>query len=217
MNIERDITLQTLKSKLNFANIPGWGAQMQMSPPYRQALVDEGKFDLKNPRIAAVLILIYEENGILKFPVIHRNTYPGVHSNQVGFPGGKIESEDQNLAETAIRESQEEIKAIPDKIEILGELTELFIPPSNFLVYPFVGLYHDLPQFEPSDLEVKKIIPMNLIEFLQNSKKTELTVHSHGKDYQVPAFDLENGPKIWGATAMMLNEFHTFLTNSLDL
>src|SRR5690606_26308386 len=115
------ISFNHLRDKLDFNQIPGWTAQHEMSPPDRQTLVDRGSFNLKNPRVAAVLILIYEEEGILKFPVIHRNTYAGVHSNQIGFPGGKVEEMDLNLAHTAMRECHEEINADPDNIEILGE------------------------------------------------------------------------------------------------
>src|SRR5690606_15561515 len=156
---------------------------------------------------AAVLILIYEEEGILKFPVIHRNTYAGVHSNQIGFPGGKVEEMDLNLAHTAMRECHEEINADPDNIEILGELTELFIPPSNFLVYPFMGLYHNIPKFKPCDYEVKQILPITLENFLLDPQKSNLVLNHHGESYNVPAFNLSNNMKVWGATAMMLNEF----------
>ena len=211
------ISLNDLKEKLDFTQIPGWPAQREMSPPDRQKLVDEGRFNPTKPRIAAVLILIYEDEDELKFPVILRNTYPGVHSNQIGFPGGKIEKTDKDLKETAKRESLEEINADSDKIEILGELSQLFIPPSNFLVHPFVGIFKGKPEFKPCDLEVQEIIHIPLDDFLLNSNKTELVLQHKGKPYHVPAFELENGMKIWGATAMMLNEFYTFLNNSLSL
>ena len=196
---------------------PGWIAQREMSPPDRQKLVDEGRLNPSNPRTAAVLILIYEESERLKFPVILRNTYKGVHSNQIGFPGGKVEESDKNLEETAKRESFEEINANPEKIEVLGELSEIFIPPSNFLVYPYVGIYKSLPDFKPCDFEVKEIIHIDLIDFILNSDKRMITLKHKSKPYVVPAFQLENGMQIWGATAMMLNEFHAFLRNSLSL
>jgi len=211
------ISFNHLRDKLDFNQIPGWTAQHEMSPPDRQTLVDRGSFNLKNPRVAAVLILIYEEEGILKFPVIHRNTYAGVHSNQIGFPGGKVEEMDLNLAHTAMRECHEEINADPDNIEILGELTELFIPPSNFLVYPFMGLYHNIPKFKPCDYEVKQILPITLENFLLDPQKSNLVLNHHGESYNVPAFNLSNNMKVWGATAMMLNEFYRFTRNSLHL
>lgn len=205
-----------LREKLNFNEIPGWSAQKAMSPPYRQELVDNSSYSFQSPKIAAVLILIYQKSGKLYFPLIHRNTYPGVHSNQIGFPGGKIEK-DETLDKTAIRECYEEIYASTNNIEILGELTELFIPPSNFLVYPFIGLYNDIPNFKPCDKEVKSIIPLHLESFLKDPKKTTLNITLSKKTYPVPAFELPNDMKVWGATAMILNEFRTFVINSLNL
>lgn len=211
------LDLKNISSFFKKQNTPGWSAQKQMAPPYRQNLVDQARFNPAKPKIAAVLIMIYEEKGELYFPVIHRNTYPGVHSNQIGFPGGRVEAIDQNLQATALRESLEEINAKPNLIEIVGELSQLFIPPSNFIVHPFVGIYKGKPNFIASEEEVKAIIPLNLKEFIfhpnivQHSVKVDETLH------QVPAFALPNGLICWGATAMMLNEFLVFLRNSLNL
>lgn len=212
-----NITFDILRERLQFNQKPGWKSQLEMAPPDRQNLVDNGRYNLKKPRIAAVLILIYKEGNQLKFPVILRNTYKGVHSNQIGFPGGKVEKEDQNLAATAIRESEEEIDAKPENIEILGELTELFIPPSNFMVYPFVGLYHGEPNFTPCDYEVRKIFSIDLQQFLTHPKKTQLMLEHNGANYPVPCYHLIDDINIWGATAMMLNEFREFSINSLHL
>uniref|UniRef100_UPI0039A58386 NUDIX hydrolase n=1 Tax=Ornithobacterium rhinotracheale TaxID=28251 RepID=UPI0039A58386 len=196
---------------------PGWSAQKVMAPPYRQSLVDKAKYNPANPKLAAVLIIIYEEKGELYFPVIHRNTYPGVHSNQIGFPGGRVESADENLQATALRESLEEINANPNCIEIVGELSQLFIPPSNFMVHPFVGVYNGKPDFIPSEREVKAIIPLKLNEFIHSPNIIEHTVVVDNIAHQVPAFALPNNLICWGATAMMLNEFLVFLRNSLNL
>lgn len=212
-----NIQLLDLKDKINFNDIPGWRIQKEMSPPYREALLKKNKEIIKDARIAAVLILIYEENGILKFPVILRNTYKGVHSNQIGFPGGKIEDVDKNLEETAIRETHEEIGANPEDIEILGALTPLYIPPSNFMVHPFVGIYHASPDFTPCDYEVNQIIPIDLFAFLSASNRSSMLISKRNQTVEVPAFALENGMKIWGATAMMLNELQFIVKKSLNL
>ncbi len=209
-------SLQNIARQLDFEATPGWQAQIEMAPPYRQSLVDSGRLDV-SPKIAAVLILLYEDNGRLKFPLILRNTYPGVHSNQIGFPGGKVEAQDKNLSETAIRETHEEIAASPSKIKILGELTQLFIPPSNFLVYPFVGIYKGNSNFKPNDKEVNKIIPVDLLEFQKSENKILHSVNVRNKETLVPAFRLPENQIVWGATAMMLNEFRVFSKESLNL
>lgn len=216
--MNRKISLATIKRKLKFGDIPGWVAQKAMSPPYRQQLIDEGKVNVHKPKVAAVMILIYEEDGILKIPLIHRNSYPGVHSNQVGFPGGRVEEGDENLAATALRETYEEIGAHPEQIDVLGELSELYIPPSNFLVYPYVGIYCDgKPDFVPCEEEVQEIITLDLYNFVYNSRIVNHKLIFREKEVNVPAFELDNGMIVWGATAMMLNEFSSFVKKSLPL
>ncbi|AFL98283.1 CoA pyrophosphatase [Ornithobacterium rhinotracheale] len=212
-----NLTSSNIKSLFRNTKTPGWKAQKVMAPPYRQNLVDKARYNPANPRIAAVLIIVYEENGELYFPVIHRNTYPGVHSNQIGFPGGRVESVDGDLQDTALRESLEEINANPNCIEIVGELSQLFIPPSNFMVHPFVGVYKGEPNFIPSEREVKAIVPLKLNEFIHSPNIIKHTVVVDNIAHQVPAFALPNNLICWGATAMMLNEFLVFLRNSLNL
>lgn len=211
------ISYQKIRQALRRATPPGWVAQKKMAPPYRQTLVDKGKYNPNQPKIAAVLILIFIKDNQLYFPLIHRNTYPGPHSNQIGFPGGKIEETDDNLQQTAVRETYEEIHALPDKIEVLGKLTQLFIPPSNFIVHPFIGLYNAPPLFVPDEHEVKNIIHVNLLNFLQNPPTTTHSVHTEMGQFQVPAFNIDNNQIVWGASAMILNEFLSLLQDTLEL
>lgn len=212
-NLE-DLDLKKISSILNFEQIPGWEAQKVMSPPDRVKLIDKNKDIFKEAKIAAVLLLLYQEDNRLKLPVFLRQSYKGVHSNQIGFPGGKVEKKDLNLQATAIRESKEEIGATPENIEILGKLTQLYIPPSNFMVHPFVGIYNSKPDFTPCDFEVKEIITIDLIDFISNTQTTTISL---SKQRTAPAFELENGMKIWGATAMILNEFSVFVRKMLNL
>ncbi|MGI9527262.1 MAG: NUDIX hydrolase [Weeksellaceae bacterium] len=213
-----DLKIGEIKSALNFDKLPGVEAQLVLAPPYRAQLIEENKLNNnKNPRIAAVLILLYKENNEWHFPVILRNTYKGVHSNQIGFPGGKVELQDKNLAATATRESFEEINSQVNDVEVLGQLTSLYIPPSNFIVHPFIGIYHQEPQFVPCDREVQQIIPIKLEDFMFNLKTVDLEIQSKGKRTLVPSYELPDGLKIWGATAMMLSEFYVFIKKSLNL
>lgn len=200
--------LDELKLKLeNYdSELPGWNAQSRLSPPYRE------KYDLEeikktNPRIASVMILLYEnDEGDIEFPVTLRHTYEGVHSNQFSLPGGSFEPEDINLSYTAIRETMEELGVEEENIEILKQLSELYIPPSNFIVYPFIGIYHGVPEFIPEQQEVAEIIPLDLQAFLQaepiqyERKFSEYTV-------EIPGYELGEDAYIWGATAMILSEF----------
>lgn len=191
-------------------NLPGFEAQKILSPPYRFDY-DLDEIKKNNPRVAAVLILLYEnELGDLEFPIILRHTYEGIHSNQYGLPGGSFEPEDINLEQTAIRETVEELGVEFDNIEILQQLTELYIPPSNFLAYPFIGRYHGTPEFYPDEFEVADLVPIDL-EALLNANHT--TFERQFSDYlvEIPAYEIGENEYIWGATAMILSEFKIFI------
>lgn len=204
--------LEELKEKLGSyeSNLPGLEAQLRLSPPYRE------KYDMEevkktNPRIAAVMILLYEnEEGDIEFPVTLRHTYEGVHSNQFSLPGGSFEPEDISLEYTAIRETVEELGIAEENIEIIKQLTELYIPPSNFIVYPFIGIHHGAPEFFPDDNEVAEIIPLDLEAFLSAQP---VSFERKFSDYlvDIPGYELGENAYIWGATAMILSEFGSLL------
>lgn len=144
-----------------------------------------------------------------------RTTYPGVHSSQIGFPGGKVEDEDQNLLETAKRETFEEVGVPPGRIQTIKSLSEIYIPPSNFLVQPYLGLYPDVQPFILDPNEVQELVEVNVNDFLDetNLMQQRLTT-SYANNILVPAFRL-NGYTVWGATAMMLSEIKDLLQKVL--
>lgn len=204
--------LDDLKAKLESYDkeLPGFEAQKKLSPPYRNTY-DIEEVKKNNPRIAAVMILLYEnEFGDVEFPVILRHTYEGVHSNQFSLPGGSFEPEDIDLAYTALRETVEELGVEEDNIEIVKQLTELYIPPSDFLVYPYIGIYHGLPDFLPDESEVAEIVPIDLEAFLHAQPVTFERDFS-GYKVDIPGYEVGEDAYIWGATAMMLSEFGTLL------
>lgn len=202
MNLE-DL-IQKLETYEN--DLPGFEAQKLLSPPYRLDY-DLEEIKKNNPRIAAVMILLYEnEFGDIEFPIILRHTYEGIHSNQYGLPGGSYEPEDLNLEETAIRETVEELGLDYDNIEIVKQLTELYIPPSNFLAYPFIGVYHGMPLFEPDEMEVADVIPIDL-EALMHAEPIVFERNFSDNIVEIPAYEIGEEEYIWGATAMILSEF----------
>lgn len=181
-------------------------AHAKMAPLERISFLKEANYIGKNPKKAAVLMLFYPKNGITHLALIVRNSYPGVHSSQIGFPGGKVELFDKDLADTALRETHEEVGVHPDKVKIIKPYSEIYIPPSNFLVYPFLGVSHEELKFVPDLDEVKRILEFPLSLFLDDNTVTKVKMTtSYAADLEVPAFMVEKYI-VWGATAMMLSE-----------
>lgn len=147
--------------------------------------------------------------------LILRKTYKGVHSNQIGFPGGRVEEEDESLQHTALRETEEEVGIPRTEVQVLRKLTRLYIPPSNFWVQPYVGLLQNTPNLIPQESEVEKILEVDLDDFLNEQNFINQTLStSYAQNIEVPAFML-NGHVVWGATAMMLSELKEMLQKIL--
>ncbi|MFN3850198.1 MAG: NUDIX hydrolase [Spirosomataceae bacterium] len=156
-------------------------------------------------RRSAVLILFFPKQSGVHVPLILRPAYDGVHGGQMAFPGGREEKEDENLIRTALREAQEEIGIKAIDVKILGQLTEIFIPPSNFFVLPVIGFVNYQPEFYPDAREVDEIFEIHLNEFLDEKNVQVRKVNVRGLLLETPCFVI-NERIIWGATAMMLAE-----------
>jgi 8-oxo-dGTP pyrophosphatase MutT (NUDIX family) len=189
-------------------------AHLKMVPFERILEVEKINIPSNNPRKAAVMMLIYPKNDKSHLALIVRNTYPGVHSAQIGFPGGKVEIEDESLTHTALRETHEEIGIHPDKIEVIKTFTAVFIPPSNFIVAPFLGISHAELEFIEQEEEVAGIIEFPLIDFLNDKTiVNKIMDTSYGNNIEVPTFKI-NEHYVWGATAMMMSELKEVLKSS---
>ena len=194
-------------SKIENIPLPAEASQLKMVPPFRQDLIKHQKDAIKQAKKAGVLMLFYPDStGRTKFVLILRKTYEGVHSAQIGFPGGKLESQDKDLKAAAVRETYEEIGVLINNIEVIRELSEVYIPPSNFYVQPFMGLSRVTPNFVKQEDEVEAILEIDLQHFLNDENLiTRMVRTSYSIEVEVPAFKLNNHV-VWGATAMMLSE-----------
>ena len=179
----------------------------KMIPPDRIARARESYLKSRDPRQAAVLNLFYPgEDRETRLLLILRKSYQGVHSNQVGFPGGKVERSDRDLQDTALRETHEEVGVHPEKVNIIRSLSEVYIPPSNFMVYPYMGYAEERLHFTRQESEVERLIEVRLEEFLSDKAMFYQRLDtSYAADIEVPAFRL-NDYTVWGATAMILSE-----------
>lgn len=167
----------------------------------------------KTAKKAGVMALFYPDSGLrTRLLFILRKTYPGVHSNQIGFPGGKQETGDPTLLDTALREAWEEVGIDRRRVTIIRPLSELYIPPSNFHVRPFLGLYDKLQPFRIQQSEVEALVEVPIGEILDHqSLTTRVMTTSYAGEIEVPAYKLA-GHIVWGATAMMLSEIKELLT-----
>jgi 8-oxo-dGTP pyrophosphatase MutT (NUDIX family) len=156
-------------------------------------------------RPGAVLILLYEEDKVIKFPLIKRQEYLGAHSGQVSLPGGKAE-EGESAVETALREAEEEVGISASDLAVVGRLSDFFVIPSNFLVTPIVVTSRSVPIFRPDPREVSRILTADLLELTKIDSILNKEIIAAGKfRMMAPHFEIEN-EVVWGATAMILNE-----------
>jgi len=196
--------------------LPGLAAQFQMAPPARR---DERIVVPDDARHSAVLALLYPHNEKIHTVFMKRSEDGHVHSGQISFPGGKVEEEDNSYVATALREAEEELGIPGDQVEILGSLTELYIPPSNFLVYPSLGFMPQRPDFIIDPVEVAYEIEVDLPSLRDPShrKEREIELRTRFGHYktQAPSFLVHEKHIIWGATAMMISEL-LVLVEELD-
>lgn len=192
--------------KIRNQQLPAIEAHIKMAPFERVSTLNPEYYKTANPRQSAVMMLFYPKEDAAHLVLIKRNTYPGIHSAQISFPGGKAEPEDKDLAQTALRETCEEIGVASAEIDIVMPFTEIYIPPSNFLVYPFLGLAARAPTFNPDPKEVDAILEVSLTDFLDDSFiiATDMQT-SYSESINVPAFKFGDHI-VWGATAMILSE-----------
>jgi len=181
-------------------------AHLKMAPIERVQYLQNYDFSVHNPKASAVLSLFYPKNGRAHLLLIVRSSYPGVHSSQIAFPGGKKEPADYDLEETALRETNEEVGISSADIRILKRWSDLYIPPSNFMVSSFMGLMEKSPEFQLQPDEVSDIIELPVEDLINDNlvQNVRMTT-SYAQDIQVPAFVIEEHV-VWGATAMILSE-----------
>lgn len=209
------VNLQEFENRLSKAlnePLPGLAAQNEMAPSGRQ-LTDIDRLDQGKVRKAAVLALFFERESNAQLVLTQRTSYEGVHSDQVSFPGGRREAQDKSYLHTALRETEEEIGINGDQIVVHGQLSPLYIPPSNFLVYPFVGLHQGQPDFSKQESEVAQIFSVSITDLLDDRLVMEKEINVRGFHMKVPTFQFA-GYTVWGATAMMLSELRQVLKNS---
>ena len=191
----------------------GLEAQARMAPPYRR---DQIEIMLNPPacKQAGVLVLLYPLEGQLCFPLTQRPDSVEYHKGQISLPGGSQEN-GESLCQTALRETQEEVGVDISAVEVIGQLSRLYVPPSNFCIQPFVGYVAERPDFRIEAVEVAELIEMPLQALLDPATVRVEDWKLYGGIWPIPFYQF--GPhKVWGATAMILSEFVAMLEGIQD-
>ena len=198
--------------KNSLLKLPGAEAQYLMAPIKRKPLQDLLTQN-PNPIKSAVLLLVTPVENELAITLTRRASGSGPHSGQISLPGGRFEEEDISLISTALREANEEINLAIEKVNVIGSLTELFIPVSNFLVHPVVATAFPHPELKPNVKEVEQIFYLTL-STLQNEEliKRKKFISTSRGEIDAPYYDIK-GYEIWGATAMILSEFKILISD----
>lgn len=205
------ITFDDLCAALYLPDFDPVPAQMRMVPVTRRFTPPAGV----TPRQAGVLVLAYPDSDGLHIVLTRRTESLRSHSGQISFPGGRHSPEDISFTATALRETCEELGLCDPDIRILGALSRLYIPPSNFEVYPTVGALDAPPRFSPNPDEVAEVFSLPLNDLLDSRIKHSEERDILGLRMTVPYYAVR-GHKVWGATAAMLSELETRLRAVVD-
>ncbi len=193
-------------SKLKKLPLPGLESQLKMAVINRIEEMQHITLDNRTPKEASVMMLIYPKDGIPHFVLIERTTSTGKHSGQIAFPGGRKEKTDHDNSVTALRETEEEIGVDRNDQHLVMPLTSIYIPPSNYMVHPYLAFAKAELTFTPQLSEVKSVIEIKLSDLLNHNNKKRTTLStSYMKEVSVPCFYFGE-VMVWGATAMMLQE-----------
>lgn len=196
------LTLTAVRAALELPHVDVEAARAPMAPESRQLYPPAHT----QPRQAAVLLLLWPQAAALHFVLTRRAAGLRGHSGQISLPGGRRDPADADAVATALRETQEELGIPASAVQLLGQLDELYIPPSNYLVRPVVGALDAAPRFRPRAAEVAEVLPLPLAQLFSEEHKRQSQQCINGRDLRIPWYALGQ-QMVWGATAMILSEF----------
>lgn len=199
--------------KISALHLPGVDAHVKMMPAERKKMLQNIDFDKITPKESAVMAILHPIKGETNLLFIERSIYEGVHSGQIAFPGGKREREDADLYQTACRETCEEVGILSNRLQQIKTLTQVYVPPSNFMITPFLAFHPENMKLTLDEIEVKSAMSISLSDLTntQNQQLVEMKA-SYGTLSNMPAYVI-NDRIVWGATAMIVAEIMDLLQN----
>lgn len=206
------ITLEDIHNAIHLADFDAENAHLLMSPGVR----DMRLLPTPDSRQAGVLVLLYPQANDWHIVLTRRTDTLRGHSGQVSFPGGRRDPEDDSFTVTALRETCEELGVCEQSVTIIGQMTPIYIQPSDFHVFPTVGALSQPPAMQPNPGEVAEVFSLSLTTLLDESIKAHEYRHLHNQHMRIPYYAV-NGHKVWGATAIMLSELEQRLRVVLQL
>lgn len=199
----KDFTQTTARQALELSEFRDWKPDFDVKhlnrPRLRPAKLDG------NGRFGAVLLLLCNDSGSTKIVLTKRAEHLSHHAGQISLPGGRLEP-GETAEQAALRETEEEVGVAAGDIQILGQLNQVYIPPSDFTVSPLVGWIEGLPNFQAAPAEVDEIVVVSLTQLLDPATLSSGTIEVDGRRLDVPFYKV-NEHRVWGATAIILREF----------
>ncbi len=203
--------IQSIKNELD-KGLPGRKSHVKMAPIANNELFRPFDPPEHYGESGVLIPLFFNTEEELEIILTLRSNAMTSHSGQISFPGGRHEKS-ENMQETALRETWEEIGIESKDIEVLGELTSLYVPPSNALIHPFIGYIDKLGDLKVSPDEVDEIIMVPVKKFINMDSLRKGIWDFSGRDVEVPYWDIHDNVPLWGATAMILHEFIDIYNN----
>lgn len=187
--------------------LPGWRAQLRMAPANRVGQTPDFTHKPGIRYNSVLLALLPNAQGELSVLLTLRSEGLKTHKGQISFPGGGIEGGESH-AQAALREAHEEVGLPPADVQLLGSLTELYVPPSNSLIFPQVGYVPYTPAFTLQAAEVAEAFLVPLVQFVDPAYRAteDRTLHD-GQTYAIPQWRIHPTTPLWGATAIVMSEF----------
>ena len=201
MKIDKKIKL--IKRRL-LTELPGWKSQRKMAVMPINAVTRLAFYPPSNAKLAAVAIILFQEDKKLKFFLTRRTSNVDHHKGEISLPGG-AQDKGESFKDTSLRESEEEI-GINISLELIGKLTPLYAPVSGFLIHPYVWYSKDKPSTTINENEVESIHDIDLDELQDDTTLSTKSIKVKGLSVDVPSFHFDSCIS-WGATAMILSEF----------